>query len=137
MALDTIQNGKTAADFITDSNDVFSIGVAHGEFDSATMPYDEIRYWALGGRHKSSKLEKPGSIVCYPGTIQGRSPKEMGAFGCNLCRVDTNGKLRVQSVESDVIRWIPQKVSIHESIPETRVAQYSCRKGNEDYFGQF
>lgn len=109
---------QTAADFMTDSNDVFSIGIAHGEFDSATMPYDEIRYWALGGRHKHSKLEKPGSIVAYPGTTQGRSPRESGAFSCNLCRVDANGKLRVQTVETDTVRWLPQKVSIHEAITE-------------------
>ncbi len=109
---------QTAADFITDSNDVFPIAIAHGEFDSATMPFDEIRYWAFGGRHKSTKLEKPGSLVAYPGTTQSRSPRETGTFGCNLCRVDSNGKLRVQSIETDSIRWLPQKVSIHESIGE-------------------
>ena len=109
---------QTASDFVTDSNDVFSIAIAHGDFDSATMPYDEIRYWALGGRHRSTKIEKPGSIVAYPGTTQGRSPKESGAYGCNLCRVDTNGKLRVQTVETDTIRWLPQKLSIHESVAE-------------------
>ena len=83
------------------------------------MPYDEVRYWALGGRHKSSKLEKPGSIVAYPGTTQGRTPKESGAFGCLLSRVDSNGKLRVQSVETDCVRWLPQKVAIHESANDT------------------
>ena len=111
----------TAVDFITDSEDVFSIGIAHGEFDTATMPFDEIRYWALGGRHKSTKLEKPGSLVAYPGTPQGRTPKESGSFGCNLCRVDSNGKLRVQSVETDTVRWLPQKISVHESINDTDI----------------
>ena len=110
---------NSAVDFITDSDDGFSIGLAHGEFDSNTMPYDEIRYWAFGGRHKSTKLEKPGSIVAYPGTPQGRNPRESGSFGCFVCRVDTNGKLRVQSVETDAVRWLPQKVSIHESINDT------------------
>ena len=112
---------QSYADFITDSKDVFSIAIAHGEFDSATMPLDEIRYWALGGRHKASKLEKPGSLVAYPGTTQGRSPKETGVYGCNLCRVDTNGKLRVQRIETDCVRWLPQKVSIHEAINDTEL----------------
>ena len=109
---------KSATDFMSGSEDVFPIGLAHGEFETATMPFDEIRYWAMGGRHKASKLEKPGSIVAYPGTTQGRNPKESGSFGCNLCRVDTNGKLRVQSVETDAVRWLPQKVSIHESVSD-------------------
>jgi DNA repair exonuclease SbcCD nuclease subunit len=113
------ENRKSAIDFVTDADDVFSIGIAHGEFDSNTMPYDAIRYWALGGRHKSTKLEKPGSIVAYPGTTQGRSPRESGSFGCYVCRVDTNGKMRVQTVETDSVRWLPQKVSIHESISDS------------------
>lgn len=112
---------QTSSDFVTDPNDVFPIAIAHGEFDMATMPFDQIRYWALGGRHKSTKLEKPGSLVTYPGTTQGRSPKETGTFGCNVCRVDSNGKLRVQRVETDCVRWLPQKVAIHESVTETEL----------------
>ena len=110
---------KSAADFITGSDDVFPIALAHGEFDANSLPIDEIRYWALGGRHKAAKFDKPGCIVCYPGTTQGRHPKEGGAYGCNLCRVDTAGKLRVQSIETDTVRWLPQKVSIPESIGES------------------
>ncbi|MEM9411125.1 MAG: DNA repair exonuclease [Planctomycetota bacterium] len=112
-------NRNSASEFMTDSEDVFSIAVAHGEFDTNTMPFDEIRYWALGGRHKSSKLEKPGSIVSYPGTTQGRTPRETGSFGCNMCRVDVNGKLRIHSIETDSVRWLPQKISIHESVGDT------------------
>ena len=112
---------KTASDFVTASEDVFPIGIAHGEFDCNTMPFDEIRYWALGGKHKSTKIEKPGSVAVYPGTTQGRSPRESGTNGCMLCRVDSNGKIRVQSVETDSVRWLPQKVAIHESQTETEL----------------
>ena len=112
---------KTATDFISASEDVFPIALAHGVFDSNTMPFDEIRYWALGGRHKASKLEKPGSLVAYPGTTQGRTARESGAYGCHLGRVDSNGKLRLQTVETDAVRWLPQKVAIHEGQSETEL----------------
>ena len=110
---------KSAADFITGSEDVFPIALAHGEFDTNSLPIDEVRYWALGGRHRSAKFDKPGCVVAYPGTTQGRHPKESGAYGCYLGRVDTNGKLRVQAIETDCVRWLPQKVAVPESIGET------------------
>ena len=109
---------KSAADFITGSDDAFPIGLAHGEFDSNSLPIDEIRYWAFGGRHKTAKFDKPGCVVAYPGTTQGRTPKESGAYGCFLGRVDANGKLRVQFTETDSVRWLPQKVAISESTGE-------------------
>lgn len=111
----------SASDFITGSDDVFPIGLAYGEFDSNSLPVDEVRYWAFGGRHKSVKLDRPGCIVGYPGTTQGRHPKETGAYGCLLGRVDTHGKLRIQTVETDCVRWLPQKVAVSESVVESEL----------------
>ena len=105
---------RSGADFYADVNDPFPIAFTHGEFDPPTMIDQNIRYWALGGRHKANKIEKSGSVIGYPGTPQGRSPKESGARGCNICRVDSTGKLKVQSVELDSVRWKPQKVAINE-----------------------
>ena len=110
---------KSLADFVTGSDDAFPIALTHGEFDTNSLPIDEIRYWAFGGRHKTAKFDKPGCVVAYPGTTQGRCPKESGAYGCFLGRVDTSGKLRVQFVETDTVRWLPQKVAISESVGET------------------
>ena len=109
---------KDASEFITPSDDGFSIALLHGEFDSAGFSAPGIRYWALGGRHKSAKLDKDNAVVAFPGTTQGRTPKEFGPHGCFVCRVDANGKLRVQSVETDTVRWMPQKVAIDENIGE-------------------
>ena len=106
------------SELITPSNDGFSIALAHGEFDSATLSAPGIQYWALGGRHKSTKLDKTRSVLVYPGSHQGRSPKQSGARGCYVCRVDANEKVRVQSVETDTVRWAPQKVAVAENISE-------------------
>jgi exonuclease SbcD len=70
----------------------------------------------LGGRHKPSQLDKTETTVVYPGTPQGRSPKESGVHGFAICRVDAAGKLRVQTVEADRVRWKPQKVAISEQV---------------------
>lgn len=106
---------RNAGDFAADINDPFAIAMTYGEIEPAGMTEQHIRYWALGGRHKANKLEKSGSVVVYPGTPQGRSPKESGAHGCKLCRVDSSGKLRIQSVETDTVRWKPQKVAISQT----------------------
>ncbi|MEL7495960.1 MAG: DNA repair exonuclease [Planctomycetota bacterium] len=125
------RNGKTVArimaagfdskrrsgnDFVAPNNDIFNIALTHGELESSTLNGTHIRYWALGGRHKSAKLEKPDTIVVYPGTPQGRCPKESGVHGFKICRVDSSGKLRVQSLEADRVRFMPQKVAISEQV---------------------
>ena len=107
---------KSAECFAAMDNEYFNIALGHGEFESSSLTGNNIRYWAFGGRHKTSKLEKPDSIVAYPGTPQGRTPKESGTHGFNICRVDSSGKLRVQTVESDRVRWMPQKVAISEQV---------------------
>ena len=107
---------RTAADFSADVNDPFPIALTHGEFNPTAMAEQNIRYWALGGRHKANKIEQSGSMVAYPGTPQGRSPKESGTHGCKICRVDSTGKLKIQSVETDTVRWKPQKVAIAENV---------------------
>ena len=107
---------RNPGDFGADVNDPFAIALTYGEFESTPILENHVRYWALGGRHKANKLDKAGTVVAYPGTIQGRSPKEAGPHGCKLCRVDSSGKLRIQSVETDAVRWKPQKVAISENV---------------------
>ena len=107
---------RDGSDFAAPNSGTFNIAMMHGEFESNALNASNIRYWALGGRHKSSKLEKTGTTVVYPGTTQSRTPKETGAHGFKICRVDSAGKLRVQSVESDRVRWMPQKVAINEQV---------------------
>jgi exonuclease SbcD len=107
---------KTGADFEAPDNDVLNIALTHGELESSTLDSQNIRYWAMGGRHKSVKLEKTGTVVVYPGTPQGRTPRESGVHGFKIVRVDSAGKIRVQNVESDRVRWMPQKVAISEQV---------------------
>ncbi len=107
---------RHGADFEAPDKEMFNIALTHGEFDTTSLDAHNIRYWALGGRHKSTKLEKNGTVVVHPGTTQGRTPKESGLHGFKICRIDAAGKLRVQTVESDRVRWMPQKVAINEQV---------------------
>lgn len=107
---------RTSSDFIIEPNAVFPIGLTHGDLDSTTLVAPNIRYWALGGRHKGSVLEKDFGLIVYPGTHQSRRPAESGAHGVRLVRVDSHGKIRIQNCEIDAVRWTPQKVAIEENV---------------------
>ena len=103
-------------DFDGSESETFNIGMTYGQFESGNLTGPNIHYWAFGGKHKSKTLESATTVGVYPGTPQGRGPKETGAHGFKLCRVDTKGKLRVQTVETDSVRFIPQKVAISENV---------------------
>lgn len=93
-----------------------NIALTHGDFESANLNADNIQYWAMGGKHKANRLDRSGSIVAWPGTTQGRHPKETGACGFNYVRVDASGKIKVQHVSCDRVRWLPQKIAITENV---------------------
>jgi DNA repair exonuclease SbcCD nuclease subunit len=93
-----------------------NIALTHGEFESSSLSADNISYWAMGGKHKATRLDRSGSIVAWPGTTQGRTPKESGTRGFNYVRVDSAGKMKMQTVSCDRVRWLPQKISITENV---------------------
>ena len=93
-----------------------NIALTHGDCESSNLNADNIHYWAMGGRHKSNRLDRSGSVVAWPGTTQGRVPKESGIHGFNFVRIDASGKIKVQSVSCDRVRWLPQKIAITENV---------------------
>ncbi len=102
--------------FTAPDSELFNIAVSYGELDESQIAGTRIQYWAMGGKHKVFKSEKTETIISYPGTPQGRSPREHGPHGFNVGRVDSSGKLRVQMVECDRVRWVNQKVVIQENV---------------------
>jgi DNA repair exonuclease SbcCD nuclease subunit len=68
-------------------------------------------YWALGHVHTRAILsESPWAV--YPGNIQGRSIREQGARGCYHVRVDEGGRVTLEFVPLDVVRWSELQVAI-------------------------
>ncbi len=107
---------RSPSDFYCEPDSPFSIAMYYGEFDSATLASQNIRYWALGGSHRRRVLDKTGTLAIYPGSPQSRCQKEVGAHSCTIGRVDGSGKLRTQEVDVDTVRWVSQAVKVAESV---------------------
>ena len=66
----------------------------------------EYSYWALGHVHAREILDQADPWIVFPGNLQGRHARELGAKGCML--VTVNDHHDVVSVEPrwlDVVRW--------------------------------
>jgi len=64
-----------------------------------------IDYWALGHIHNRKVLSDSRPWIVYPGTPQGRQPKESGARGVYLVSVSDGGRVDMEFRPVDVIRW--------------------------------
>jgi DNA repair protein SbcD/Mre11 len=106
---------RNPADFRCDAEAPFPIALGHGEFDTAPMAAQNIRYWALGGRHKRAVLDKTTTTAVYPGTPQSRIPAESGSHSCTMVVVEESGRFKATEIDVDTVRWCPQKLSIAEN----------------------
>lgn len=94
----------------------FNIGVLHTALEGnaahalyapcslaelAARGYD---YWALGHVHEHTILLEAPWVV-YPGNLQGRHIRETGPRGAVLVTVDETGKLELERLLVDVLRW--------------------------------
>jgi hypothetical protein len=48
----------------------------------------------------------------YAGTPQGRSPEEIGAHGCTVVHVESDGRIRSRFVPTDVLRWQRERIVV-------------------------
>lgn len=94
----------------------FNIGVLHtalagreGHASYAPCNVDDLSakrydYWALGHVH-NFEIVSTEPYVVFPGNIQGRSVRELGAKGAVVVEVADREVISVEPVELDVIRW--------------------------------
>ncbi len=108
-------NRRNPSDFRCPEECIFPIALMHGELDTTSIAAQNIRYWGLGGSHKRKSIDKTSTIALHPGSIQSRSPQEAGAYGCTLVSVDVKGKMRIQEMELDSVRWSLQKITVAEN----------------------
>ncbi len=106
---------RNPSDFRCEPGAPFPIALLHGDLDTSGMTAQNIRYWALGGRHQRTTIDKTGSLAVYPGTPQARGPDESGAHSCCLVAVDEADRIKVSEIEIDSIRWSRQQVTIAEN----------------------
>lgn len=105
-----------AAGFAAAEKGLFNIGLLHTSLDGreghavyAPCSENDLRskgyqYWALGHIHKQEFVSKDPWIV-FPGCVQGRHIREIGAKGCVLVTVEHGAVSTVEKCPLDVLRW--------------------------------
>jgi DNA repair exonuclease SbcCD nuclease subunit len=70
----------------------------------ASLALKGYDYWALGHVHARQVLHERPWIV-FPGNLQGRHAREIGAKGCTLVTVEDRRIVSVEHRTVDVLRW--------------------------------
>lgn len=95
---------------------MFNIGVLHTALEGnaahanyAPCSLDELQakgyqYWALGHVHEYSVWQGDACVV-FPGNLQGRNIRETGPRGAVMVNVDDQGRVEVERLLVDVLRW--------------------------------
>jgi DNA repair exonuclease SbcCD nuclease subunit len=71
------------------------------------------QYWALGHVHEHW-MQRGEVTIAYPGNIQGRHIRELGARGALVVTAEDGEITDVQRLEVDVLRWHSLEVDISE-----------------------
>ncbi len=111
------------SDFLPDPSGLFSIGMIHGAADADSLRSRQINYWALGGSHRQQTLFHSPYVAHYPGSPQGRLPKETGPHGCTVVQVDPQRGLRMTPVHADSMRWHNETVTIEPTTSRADLQQ--------------
>jgi DNA repair protein SbcD/Mre11 len=105
-----------AAGYTQPSEGLFNIALLHTALEGghAHQPYapcrlDELRgsghqYWALGHVHQHAVLSEHPHVV-YPGNLQGRHARELGAKGAVVVRVEQGRVADLEHRALDEVRW--------------------------------
>lgn len=115
-----------ATRFAAAEKGMFNIGLLHtslngreGHVAYAPCSTDDLRskgyqYWALGHIHKQEFVSEDPWIV-FPGCIQGRNIREVGAKGCVLVTVEDGAVCTVEKRPLDVLRWVKCRVDLTDA----------------------
>ncbi len=75
-----------------------------------------IDYWALGGNHTRATPVSEPRIVHWPGTPQGREPRQIGPHGCTIVQVDSQRRVRTTFAPCDVLRWQRERIVVDSAM---------------------
>jgi exonuclease SbcD len=96
-------------------SDLFAIVVAPHKLDPSMLAEMPVRYWAFGGDSTGSTLldlADPQRTARLSGSPQGRSPDATGPHGCTIVLVDEPGRFRIDTMPTDVVRWLHERVEV-------------------------
>ncbi|MED3551444.1 DNA repair exonuclease [Cytobacillus praedii] len=119
------------------NNADFHIGILHGQLEGnsdhgtyAPFTLKELLdkgfdYWALGHIHKRNQVNLQPPVI-YPGNIQGRNRKELGAKGCYLVQL-TDGEAEMTFIESSTVNWRELTIDA-AALPSFHEIYAACKK---------
>ena len=83
---------------------------------AADLQAAAMDYWALGHQHLRQIVHSGSPWICYPGNLQGRSPKpsELGPKGAFVVEVQDSQVAAVDFRPCDAIRFVPLDFDISE-----------------------
>lgn len=110
-------------DFRPDPGGLFSIAVVHGRAKAKSLATGGIDYWALGGCMARRTLSASPGVAHYPGSPQGRRPRDAGPHGCTLVRVDEGRQTQTTFLPCDVLRWHVERVRIEPGMDRKGIEQ--------------
>src|SRR3990172_6325870 len=102
---------------------LFHVGLLHTSLDgreghatyaptsAQVLAQKGYQYWALGHVHKREVVSKDPWIM-FPGNLQGRHAREVGAKGCTLVTVENGAVVGVEERHVDVLRWSVCRVDV-------------------------
>jgi DNA repair exonuclease SbcCD nuclease subunit len=109
-------------DFPSDTSALYSVAVIHGRSDGQRLKVRPIHYWALGGSHAPQSLFTAPYVAHYPGTPQGRQPRESGPHGCTLVNVNPEQQAELTLMPADCLRWHDECLAVDDPATADEVA---------------
>ncbi len=94
-----------------------------------------FNYWALGHIHKRQIINESGPVMVYPGNPQGRDFGETGAKGCYLVEIDEDGKVNLEFIPVQIIRFEEIEIDLADEDKIDRIWDKieKSRNSVEDY----
>lgn len=115
----TGKNAVPVGRFPADPTGLFSIGIGHGPVDIEALKSQRVSYLALGGVHARKTLCSEPRTAHYSGTLQGRSPAELGAHGVTLVQIEEHERPRLRLVATDVLRFVEERLEVTPEVGRT------------------
>lgn len=109
-----VQRPLRSAEFVPLSPDGIHIAVLYGSCDFEGLASSSITYWAAGGASAPSTTTVGKQVLHVSGCAQGLLPNQGGAHGCTLVHIDSAGEVRTRRLETDVVRWAEERVTVSE-----------------------
>lgn len=109
-----VQRPLRATEFAPHSPEGVHIAVLHGPCDLDGVNGSPITYWGAGGASNATTTTLGKQVLHCPGWAQGLLPNQGGAHGCTLVHIDSAGDVRTRRIETDVVRWAEERVTVSE-----------------------